>query len=94
MSRSYKKFPLLRYNLWMGRSSGINGKTKSNRKIRRKLKDVSIDVGNGKDYRRFGLNTWDLWEYKWYETKQEAIDRWEKDQIELAYGVKRLEDFT
>lgn len=87
MSRSYKKFPLFRDNLWCGRSSGINGKTYSNRKIRRKLRDVTIDVGNGKDYRRFGLDSWDLWEYKSYETKQDAIDRWELEQAEIANGI-------
>lgn len=87
MSRSYKKFPLFRDNLWCGRSSGINGKTYSNRKIRRKLRDVNIDVGNGKDYKRFGLDSWDLWEYKSYETKQDAIDNWEQDQKEIANGI-------
>lgn len=85
MSRSYKKFPQFRDNLW-GRSLK-SGKQYNNRKIRRKLKDVSIDVGKGKDYKRFGLDSWDLWEYKSYETKQDAIDRWEQDQIEIANGV-------
>ena len=85
MSRSYKKFPLFRDNLW-GRSNK-SGKQYNNRKIRRKLKDTSIDVGNGKDYERFGLDSWDLWEYKSYQTKQDAIDSWEKDQIEIANGV-------
>lgn len=85
MSRSYKKFPLFRDNLW-GRSNK-SGKQYNNRKIRRKLKDVSIDVGKGKDYERFGLDSWDLWEYKSYETKQDAIDEWEQDQKEIANGI-------
>lgn len=85
MSRSYKKFPLFRDNLW-GRSNKA-GKQYNNRKIRRKLKDISIDVGNGKDYERFGLDSWDLWEYKSYQTKQDAIDEWEQDQIEIANGI-------
>lgn len=87
MSRSYKKFPLFRDNLWRGRSSGVNGKTKNNRKIRRQLKNVNTDVGNGKDYKRFGFDSWDLWEYKSYQTKQDAIDDWEKDQKEIVNGV-------
>ena len=86
MSRSYKKFPLSRMSI-CGRNSMKKGKQISNRKIRRKLKDPNIDVGNGKHYRAFGLNSWDLWEFKFLETKQDAIDRWEKDQIELLYGI-------
>lgn len=85
MSRSYKKFPLFRDNLW-GRSNK-SGKQYNNRKIRRKLKDVSTDVGNGKNYKRFGLDSWDLWEYKTYKTKQDAIYEWEQAQIEIANGV-------
>ena len=85
MSRSYKKFPQFRDNLW-GRSLK-DGKKYNNRKIRRKLKDINLDVGNGKDYERFGLDSWDLWEYKSYQTKQDAIDDWEKDQIEIVNEV-------
>ena len=55
MSRSYKKFPLFRDNLW-GRSNK-SGKQYNNRKIRRKLKDTSIEVGNGKDYKEFGSDS-------------------------------------
>lgn len=86
MSRSYKKFPISRMVLW-GRSMKA-GKQISNRKIRRKLKDHTIDIGNGRDYKRLGLDSWDLWEFKFLETKQDAIDRWEKDQKELANGVR------
>lgn len=86
MSRSYKKFPLFRDVLW-GKSMK-KGRQCSNRKIRRKLRDVNIDVGNGRDYKRFGLNTWDLWEYKSLITRQDAIDRYEKEQIEFENGVR------
>ena len=71
-----------------GRNSMKKGKQLSNRKIRRKLKNPNIEVGNGRHYRSLGLNSWDIWEYKFLETKQDAINRWEKDQIELANGVK------
>ena len=71
--------------LW-GRSMKA-GKQISNRKIRRKLKNPNIDVGNGRHYRSLGLDSWDLWEFKFLETKQDAIDRWEKDQVELLYGI-------
>lgn len=85
MSRSYKKFPISRMALW-GRSMKA-GKQISNRKIRRKLKNPNIEVGNGRHYRSLGLDSWDLWEFKFLETKQDAIDRWEKDQVELLYGI-------
>lgn len=92
MSRSYKKSPISRMALW-GRSMK-KGKQVSNRKIRRKLKNPNIEVGNGKHYKSLGLDSWELWEFKFLETKQDAIDRWEQDQKELANGVKRLENIT
>lgn len=85
MSRSYKKFPISRMGLW-GKSMK-KGKQVANRKIRRKLKNPTINIGNGSDYKRLGLDSWDLWEFKFLETKQDAIDSWEKDQIELLYGI-------
>ena len=78
--------------LW-GRSMK-KGKQVANRKIRRKLKDPNIEVGNGRHYKSLGLDSWELWEFKSLETKQDAIDRWEQDQKELANGVRRLENAT
>lgn len=92
MSRSYKHFPISRMVLW-GRSMK-KGKQVANRKIRRKLKNPDIEVGNGRQYKSLGLDSWDLWEFKFLETKQDAIDRWEQDQKELANGVRRLENVT
>lgn len=92
MSRSYKHFPISRMVLW-GRSMK-KGKQVANRKIRRKLKDPNIEIGNGRHYKSLGLDSWELWEFKFLETKQDAIDRWEQDQKELANGVKRLESIT
>lgn len=76
--------------LW-GRSMK-KGKRCANRKIRRKLKDPNIEVGNGRHYKSLGLDSWELWEFKFLETKQDAIDRWEQDQKDLANGVRRLEN--
>ena len=78
--------------LW-GRSMK-KGKQVANRKIRRKLKDLNIEVGNGRHYKSLGLDSWELWEFKFLETKQDAIDRWEQDQKDLANGVRRLENIT
>ena len=85
MSRSYKKFPISKMSLW-GKSVKT-GKKYSNRKIRRKLKNPNIEVGNGHYYKSLGLDSWNLWEFKIFKTKQDVIDRWEKDQIELNYGI-------
>lgn len=85
MSRSFKKFPQYRDNLW-GRSLK-DGKRYNNRKIRRKLKNIEIQVNKGKGYRRYGIDSWDLWEFKSYQTKQDAINDWTKDQIEIKYGI-------
>lgn len=95
MSRSYKKTPISRMVLW-GRSMK-KGKQYANRKIRRKLRDLSIEVGNGRHYKSFGIDSWDLWEFKFLQTKQDAIKDWEKDQKELLYGIsnwKSKEDWT
>lgn len=78
--------------LW-GRSMK-KGKQVANRKIRRKLKDPNIEVGNGGHYKSLGLDSWELWEFKFLETKQDATNRWEQDQKELANGVKRLENIA
>ena len=92
MSRSYKHFPISKMALW-GRSMK-KGKQYANRKIRKKLKDTNIEVGNGRHYKSLGLDSWYLWEFKFLETKQDAIGRWEQDQKDLANGVRRLENVT
>lgn len=86
MSRSYKKYPLLRDSLW-GKSMK-KGKQVSNRKIRQKLKNVNNDVKNGKDYIKFGLDRYELYEFKNYRTKQDIIKEWNKEQIEIINGIK------
>ena len=86
MSRSYKHFPISRMALW-GRSMK-KGKQCANRKIRRKLKNPNIEVGNGSHYKSLGLDSWDLWEFKFLETKQDAIDNWEESQARLANDVQ------
>lgn len=86
MSRSYKHFPISRMVLW-GRSMK-KGKQVANRKIRRKLKNPDIEVGNGGYYKSLGLDSWDLWEFKFLETKQDAIERYEKEQLEYENGVR------
>ena len=87
MSRSYKKFPLFRDNLWGG-GSLKQGKKYNNRKIRRKLnRNLDVIVHKGRDYKKYGYDSWDLWEYKSYETKQDAINEWEQTQKEIVNGV-------
>ena len=92
MSRSYKKFPLCRVQLW-GRSMK-RGKQCSNRKIRRKLKDLNIDIPNkGRYYKYLGLNKWDLYECKRCQTLKDTINEWESNQKERANGVKKFTRF-
>ncbi|HAH17451.1 MAG TPA: hypothetical protein DCL29_00290 [Eubacterium sp.] len=86
MSRSYKKFPISRMVLW-GRSMK-KGKQVSNRKIRRKLKNPNLEISNGSHYKSLGLDSWELWEFKFLETKQDAIDQWETDQKLIANDIQ------
>lgn len=85
MSRSYKHFPLFRDQLW-GKSMK-KGKQLFNRKLRRTYKDVSKDLPNGHYYRKVNSN-YNLYEFKHHQTLQDTIDNWEKDQIEIANGVR------
>lgn len=91
MSRSYKHFPLFRDPLW-GKSMK-QGKKLFNRKLRRKYKNVSKDLPNGSYYRKVN-NNYDLYEYKHYQTLQDTIDDWERDQIEKANGIKWCDKFN
>ena len=54
------------------------GKQLANRKIRRKLKDVTIDIGNGNYYRHIGIDRWDLYEFKFYETEKDVISNFNR----------------
>lgn len=95
MSRSYKHFPISRMVLW-GRSMK-KGKQVANRKIRRKLKNLNIEVGNGRHYKSLGIDSWDLWEFKFLETKQDAIEQWETEQKLIANNIqswKTLKDWS
>lgn len=86
MSRSYKHFPISRMVLW-GRSMK-KGKQVANRKIRRKLKNPNIEVGDGRHYKSLGIDSWDLWEFKFLETKQDAIEQWETEQKLIANNIQ------
>lgn len=79
-------------SLW-GRSMKI-GKKIANKKIRRLLKNPNLNISNGHYYKYLGLDSWELWEFKFLETKKDTVNRWKKDQVELAYGIRRLEDST
>ena len=54
------------------------GKQFANRKIRRKLKDVTIDISNGNYYRHIGIDRWDLYEFKFYETEKDVINKFNR----------------
>lgn len=91
MSRSYRKYPLFRMTLWGGshNRSMKAGKRYANRKIRRKLRNPNYDVSNGRYYKYLGLDSWDLYEYKHYQTEQDVIYEWEERQKKIANGVNK-----
>lgn len=96
MSRSYKKYPLLRDCLW-GKSMK-KGKQYFNRRIRRIYRDVSKELPNGNYYRKLNSN-FELYEYTSSYTKQEIIDEWYREQSEILNGVrswraKWLQDYS
>lgn len=90
MSRSYKRFPLFREYLW-GRSMKA-GKRFSNRKVRYKLKHTNLDIGNGRNYLRHGLDQWDLYEYKHFQTLVDVTTEYESRQKSLANGRHKRHD--
>jgi hypothetical protein len=74
------------------------GKQYANRKIRRKLKqNPDLEISNGRYYRHLGIDSWDLWEYKFKETEEDVIHDWEDNQKRIANGVpssRYYQDFT
>ena len=77
MSRSYKKFPMFK-----SEKSCKKAKQYANRKVRRSNQNLS----NGNCYRKLS-ERWDMYEYKSYQTKQDAIVKWEEDRKQIANGV-------
>ena len=76
MSRSYRKHPSCRMTLW-GKHHNRSmkaGKRYANKRIRRQLKNVMVDISNGHYYKRLGIDAWDLWEFNFYKTRQDVID--------------------
>lgn len=84
MSRSYKKNPVCTDN----RSSGAN-KRIANRITRRKTKG---QLYQGGDYKKL-YESWDICDYKWYETKQEAIEAYKCNRYGIADRYKSLEHY-
>lgn len=84
MSRSYKKHPFCKD--WNRRK--CVGKKLANRKVRAQLKR-GVDIPNGKAYRKV-YETWDIYDYHWYESKTEAIKDFETRRYK--YGPDTLEE--
>lgn len=73
------------------------GKQYANRKVRKKLKDSNVEVSNGRYYRFLGLDSYDLWEYRFYKSERDVINEWESRQVEIAYHIrtwKNYHDYT
>ena len=84
MSRSYKKHPFCKD--WNRRKRV--GKQLANRKVRAQLKR-GIEIPSGKSYRKV-FETWDIYDYHWYESKSEAIKNFETKRFK--YGPDTLEE--
>lgn len=98
MSRSYRKYPCSRMTLWGKHNRSMKpAKQYSNRMVRKKLKNPYLEISNGKYYKYLGLDSWDIYEYKFYKSKQEVVREWECRQVELAYNIrtwKHYRDYT
>lgn len=75
MSRSYRKFPMRKFN-----RSGM--KKVANRRVRR----YKGEIADGKDYKKV-FNSWDISDYCWFKTKEDAINEWYKDQYDIINNV-------
>ena len=82
MSKSYKKYPKVR--VYYGKS-GKWARTHANRRIRRLPLDY--DIPNGRSFKKI-TESWDIWDYSFTEFKEWMITDWEKDQAEIANGVR------
>ena len=67
MSRSYKKFPIVK-----DKSCSKHGKRFANKKVRH-----TQDIPNGKAYKKV-YETWNICDYCWIWTRKDAIEHWYK----------------
>lgn len=79
MSRSYKKFPLIKCE-----TSCKWGKGQANRRIRRL--PITEDIPNGRAYKNYYCS-WDICDYKCIEFKSDIIKKWYATQKDRANGV-------
>ena len=84
MSRSYKHFPLFRDVL--GSTSMKYAKKQANKRVRNYIKQHLDEVQNNSWYKHI-YNTWDIYEYKSYQSKQDAIQEYENDLKEIENGI-------
>jgi len=74
MSRSYKKFPVAKDN----QKDSKKAKSRANRHFRRSCSD-NIPLKSA--YHRKYTESWNIHDYICYWTKQDAIDRWEREEL-------------
>ena len=82
MSRSYKKYPLVKYE----RNCKF-GKRQANKKLRNLPLTEKIPSG-GKYKRHF--NSYDICDFRCVEFKQWRIEKWYSKQKDELYGVKNF----
>ena len=86
MSRSYKKYPLVKCE----RSCKF-GKRQANKKIR--SLPVSEDIPKGTGYKKY-YQSYDICDYQFVEFKEWVIEKWYSRQKDNLYGVRNYTHWT
>ena len=81
MSRSYKKFPVVR--AYYGKS-GKKARNYANRKIRRL--PLTYDLPNGRGFKKINESC-DIWDYSFTQFKEWEIQEWEQEEARRANGL-------
>lgn len=85
MSKSYKKFPRVKYE-----KNCKTGKRFANKKVRTYLK-MGKDISNGRSYKKI-FNSAEICDYSFIEFKEWAIQNWYKDQYDILNGIREKRD--
>ena len=80
MSRSYKKHPYY--------TDGRNGRVIQKRWANKKVRRFKKKIENGKSYKKL-FCTWEIHDYKYRETWEEAKERFENPDNKYGYWEQR-----
>lgn len=86
MSRSYKKYPLIKCE-----TSCKFGKRQANKCIRNL--PINEDIPNGRAYKKYYCS-WNICDYKCVEFKEWVIQKWYANQKDKLYGVRNYTHYA